>query len=272
LDKPLLVAELGINHGGDVDKAVRMGKAAARAGADAVKLQYYHESKLLAYRRGRGAAVTEDQARLLGTSRLSLGDIQRVRDAVYPTPVFASVFDPDDLQPYKAAGFNWVKLSVEQAQRPEMLSGAVACGFNRIFASVSNSRVDVFDKWWDWVRRPFTLLYCPTGYPVCSSADLRLRAVRDLHDMCVKGLTVWRVGLSLHPSEDLNVYNAFACAYGAGANVFELHYRLEGDEDCAEKAWSVDDSELYTIRALLCDLYSMCAGRSCDTVRGQSGV
>ncbi|MBI4829354.1 MAG: N-acetylneuraminate synthase family protein [Nitrospinae bacterium] len=41
-----LIAEIGFNHGGDVDMAVAMVKAAAKAGANAVKFQSFYAADL----------------------------------------------------------------------------------------------------------------------------------------------------------------------------------------------------------------------------------
>jgi sialic acid synthase SpsE len=256
MDRPLLIAELGVNHVGSVQRAIAMGKEAIQAGADAIKLQYYHTDKLIAYRQSIGVEVTKQQADLLRQCWLGLLDIDRVANALSPVPVFASVFDPEDVRMYKAAGFDWVKLSVEQGQREEMQRAVLNAKFGRVFMSLGPGS----DKgyWHNWLHVPFTLLWCPRGYPVHDSAALSLHRLREL----CSGWTAspWTAGLSLHPAEDLNIYNVIACAYGAGARVFELHYRQEDQEDCPERAWSVDASEFYTLRALLDDLHSMYSG------------
>ena len=40
-----MIAEIGINHNGDIDQAFKLIKSAARAGADAVKFQTYVTEK-----------------------------------------------------------------------------------------------------------------------------------------------------------------------------------------------------------------------------------
>jgi N,N'-diacetyllegionaminate synthase len=63
----LLVAEIGLNHNGDYRLAQRLIRAAARAGADAVKFQNYQTEDFLSDRKltysylNRGRRVTESQ-------------------------------------------------------------------------------------------------------------------------------------------------------------------------------------------------------------------
>jgi len=60
-----LVAEIGINHNGDLDLARRMIDAAAEAGADSVKFQNYRTEdfigdRTLTYRYGTAGMVVEE--------------------------------------------------------------------------------------------------------------------------------------------------------------------------------------------------------------------
>ncbi len=65
--RTLLVAEIGINHNGDMDLAEHMVRAAKAAGADAVKFQNYRTEDFLSDHaltytyRSEGREVTESQ-------------------------------------------------------------------------------------------------------------------------------------------------------------------------------------------------------------------
>jgi N-acetylneuraminate synthase/N,N'-diacetyllegionaminate synthase len=81
-DAPCFIAaEIGINHNGDMDLAERMIRAAAEAGADAVKFQNYHtedfvtdHSLMLEYR-SRGEVVRESQYDLFKRCELGRDDL-----------------------------------------------------------------------------------------------------------------------------------------------------------------------------------------------------
>jgi len=55
---PYIIAELGVNHDGSPDKAIQLVDAAANAGADAIKLQFFRAELLLS----RGSRLATYQA------------------------------------------------------------------------------------------------------------------------------------------------------------------------------------------------------------------
>ncbi|MBO6838785.1 MAG: N-acetylneuraminate synthase family protein, partial [Alphaproteobacteria bacterium] len=65
-ERPALIAEIGVNHEGSLDKALELLNLAARAGADAVKFQSYTAERFIAAddpeRRARVARFGLDEA------------------------------------------------------------------------------------------------------------------------------------------------------------------------------------------------------------------
>ncbi|MFA9478615.1 N-acetylneuraminate synthase family protein [Phycisphaerales bacterium AB-hyl4] len=79
-----LLAELGVNHDGSVDRALELTRAAKSAGADAIKLQRFEPDRLLSnqalladYQTGKA----DDAAALLRSLVLSVDEMRIIRDA-----------------------------------------------------------------------------------------------------------------------------------------------------------------------------------------------
>ena len=65
-DSVFLIAEAGINHNGDVDRALEMVEVAATSGADAIKFQTFtadalvtENASLVDYQQGTGTAKSQ---------------------------------------------------------------------------------------------------------------------------------------------------------------------------------------------------------------------
>lgn len=84
-DRCLLVAEIGINHNGDMDLAEVMIRAAVQSGADAVKFQNYRTEDFLSDHdlkytyRNQGVTVTESQFAMFKRCELSTADLRRLK-------------------------------------------------------------------------------------------------------------------------------------------------------------------------------------------------
>ena len=90
-----IIAEIGVNHDGEVDKALMLTDAAADAGADAIKLQYFKTdllmskaAKLAAYQK---AAGEDDPIKMLRRLELSLDEMALVVDRAHERGIHAIV-------------------------------------------------------------------------------------------------------------------------------------------------------------------------------------
>ena len=166
-----VIAEIGVNHDGLMDRATRLIDVAAEAGADAVKFQYFRSSRLLAheaeladYQRGTAA----DAAALLRPLELSLDALATLLERADRRGLLGLVTpfspaDPAELAalPKLAA----IKIASPDAVNPLLLDAAVATG-KPLLISTGACELDELGHAVDAVRRSGgALLQCVSAYP-----------------------------------------------------------------------------------------------------------
>ena len=216
-----VVAEIGVNHDGRVDTALRLVEAAWLAGADAVKLQLFkaerlmHASaKLAAYQRAAGAS---DPAEMLRTYELDEAAVARVIEATRAAEMvpLATPFSPEDVADLAALGLPAVKLASPDLVNPLLTDAAADLGLPMLL-STGAATLDEVDWAVDRLRAraaSFALLHCVSAYPTPTAAA---------QIGCVPGLTE-RYGCVAGYSDHTQDLGGGAVAATAGARIVEKH-------------------------------------------------
>ena len=213
---PLLVAEIGGNHEGDFDAALRLADLAIEAGADAVKFQIYYGDTLVS------AVESPERNAHFKRFELSPGQhlaiAQRVIDA--GRRYVASVWDIDAfrwidpaISAYKVgSGDLTAPLFLEAAARtgkPIILSTGLS-EIGEVVTAVDSIRA-VGPRYSD--RSMLAVLQCTSMYPI-GAADSRLSVMRKLAELDVT------IGYSDHTVGT----RALEVAAAMGAEVLEFHF------------------------------------------------
>src|SRR5207248_1996808 len=99
----LIVAEIGVNHDGSLDRAIELARAAAHCGADGVKFQIFNAATLMhptgamaAYQKQRCADC--DAAAMLRRYELSRAEMRELVGAIDELDMLplATPFSPED--------------------------------------------------------------------------------------------------------------------------------------------------------------------------------
>jgi sialic acid synthase SpsE len=219
-ERVLVIAEIGVNHDGSVKRAMELVRAAAEAGADAIKLQVFvgerlmHPSARFAdYQVGRTEAA--DPVAMLKQYELDDTALAGIADEASKLGLLtiATPFSPEDVPRVVAMGAAAIKIASPDIVNCLLLDRAAATGLPMILSTGATERAEIDAAVAEYRERaPLALLHCVSSYPT-EAADANLRWIADLSRHRLP------VGYSDHATEVI----AGALATAAGAVIVEKH-------------------------------------------------
>jgi N,N'-diacetyllegionaminate synthase len=220
-----LIAEIGVNHEGDPDKAVELLRLAAAAGADAVKFQSYTPARFVS---------TDDPERLARVTRFGLDEAAHRRlaaEAQKAGVAFLSTPVTEDWVPLLAELGAAIKIMSGDLTFPTTIRAAAATG-KPVLLSTGGGTIEEIDRAVGWVRdevgeaalaERLVILHCVSAYPT-PPAEANLTAIAT---MAARYAPI-PVGYSNHVTGP----EAVIAAVALGAQLVEVHFtdRKEGRE------------------------------------------
>jgi len=172
---PYVIAEIGVNHDGEISRAVELTYAAADAGADAVKLQLFEAdrlmskaAKLAAYQRSAGE---RDPIEMLRRLELSIDAMAKVVDAAHARKIHAivSVFSVELVPIAERLPWDAYKTaSPDVINKPLLL--ALAATKKPLIVSTGTATLDEVARALAWLsdaraEQRIAVLQCVSSYP-----------------------------------------------------------------------------------------------------------
>ncbi len=228
--RTFIIAEAGVNHGGSLDRALRLVDIAADSGADAVKFQTFQARELATPSAGtaayQAAAGYRSQLQMLSALELAEADFQKLERHSQSRGIafLSTAFDLGSVELLRRLGMSvWKIPSGEITNAP--LVEAIGSIAGEVIMSTGMATLDEIDTALGWLegagcsRDRVTVLQCSTEYPT-SFEHANLRAMQTIGSAF--GV---RVGYSDHTIG----IEACIAAVAVGATVIEKHFTEDRD-------------------------------------------
>lgn len=243
-----IVAEIGCNHNGNKELALRLVKSASESGANAVKFQTFISHDLVSKSAPKAEYqkkddVQESQLEMLKKLELDPEDyieIKKYADSL-GIEIFSTAFDLASIDFLKNIGQRiWKIPSGEITNLPYLEKiRDIKCQDKEIILSTGMSTVKEIQFAINILKKSpstsFTILHCNTQYPT-KPEDMNLKAMNVLKKLAPS----WKIGLSDH-SEGIV---ASLVAVGIGTEFIEKHFTLDKKMKGPDHQASITPEEL----------------------------
>ncbi len=253
-----VIAEAGINHGGDLEVALRMVEEAAESGADAIKFQTYITEKRV--------PADNPLFGLLESCELDEKSHQELQGLCGDKGItfLSTAFDEESVERLanlnvsviKVASFDIVNLdllnTIAETRIPVILSTGMADG------GEVETGVGIFER----SGSPYALLHCISAYPA-EEKDVNLGAMITLRERfgCPVGFSDHTLGIRA------SIYSVLA-----GANIVEKHFTLDRNLDGPDHILSVDPAGLQSLMAGIREAEAMLGSREIVLHSAEKGM
>lgn len=243
-DRTLLIAEIGINHNGDLDLAERMIRAAAGAGADAVKFQNYRTEDFLSDHaltytyQSDGREVTESQFAMFKRCELTDFNLARLKRCCDQAGVlfFSTPTSSAGVEALQRVGTAYLKNGSDYLGHLPLIRHMARSGVPTILSTGMATEVEIAEAvnaFRGAGGRELVLLACTSAYPTPKDC-VHLRRIPRLAEKfnCLAGFSDHTAG-----------WEAAVASVCMGACMIEKHFTTDRRLHGPDQWFSSDPTE-----------------------------
>jgi N,N'-diacetyllegionaminate synthase len=246
-----VIAEAGMNHDGDLDRAVRLVEAAAEAGADAVKFQLHDAAAETTYD-APAPPYFKDEPRWEYFERTAFTDEQwsTLKQACEERGVefVCSVFSFEALERLERLGVGRYKIGSGEVTNLALVEAAGMTGKQVLLSSGMSSWAEL-DAAVEAAGPNVVVLQCTSAYPT-PPEQVGLNVLGELRE---------RYGKPVGFSDHTRGAAATLAAVTLGAQVVEKHFALSRGDYGPDAAMGLEPDELASFVREIRDLEAMLA-------------
>ena len=236
---PFVIAEVGINHNGDVNLARQMVHAAKEAGAHCIKFQTHLTSKEMIHTQMTPGSISKEPLwDIIERCELTAAEERAVKQLCDEVGILflSTPFSREAADRLDELGISAYKIGSGEITNLPLIEHVARKGLPMI-VSTGMTQLDEIAETVHLIERydvPLILLQCTSTYPT-AYADVKLGAIQVLRERF--GLPV---GLSDH---SIGIYTALG-AVAKGACVLEKHFTISRQLPGPDQGLSLEPGEL----------------------------
>lgn len=246
-----VIAEAGMNHDGELERAIRLANAAAEAGADAVKFQL-HDAAAETTRDAPAPPYFQDESRWEYFERTAFTDEQwaALKQACEERGIefLCSVFSLEALDRLERLGVARYKIGSGEVTNLALVRAAGETGKPVLLSSGMSSWAEL-DAAVEAAGSNVVVLQCTSAYPT-PPEQVGLNVLGELRD---------RYGRPVGFSDHTRGTAAALAAVALGAEVVEKHLTLSRGDYGPDAAMGLEPDELHALVREIRDLETMLA-------------
>lgn len=242
---PYVIAEIGVNHDGRIDYALKLVDSAADAGADAVKLQYFEAKRLLSkasrlanYQKSAGE---KDPVEMLQRLEMPLEGMGRIIDAAHSRGLHAivTIFSVELVAPARNLSWDAYKVGSPDIINFPLLT-KLSTGNKPLILSTGAATYDEIAA----AIKQFgdAVLHCVSAYPT-PDENTHLAGIGALTKLC-NNITTYQQLKTKIPvvgySDHTRSIDTGALAVAAGAVLLEKHITYDRNAAGPDHSASLD--------------------------------
>ena len=230
-NRTYIIAEIGINHRGDINIAKQLIDSAVRSGVDAVKFQTYITEQ-------RAPKGNDEVFKILKDLELPFEAFKELKDYTkqYDVDFFSTPFDKESVEYLESIGTDLYKIASFDIVNHQLLREVAKTG-KPVIMSVGMSNLDEIEDAYKILKEgtdSIAILHCISSYPTIEK-DSNLSNIYKIQERydCI-------IGQSDH-TDDIKV-PIYAAA--AGAQILEKHFKIDEEFECIDSPVSITEVQM----------------------------